>query len=76
MPTLVEEYEGRMYGHLKGDLAELVVTTLTPYCEKYEDLMKYQDYLRQLMLASAEKATARALVTLADVYGKTGLLPR
>lgn len=76
VPTLVEEYEGRMYGHLKGDLAELVVTTLTPYREKYEDLMKHQDYLRQLMRAGAKKATERASVTLAEVYEKTGLLPR
>jgi len=38
--------------------------------------MKHQDYLRQLMRAGAEKATARASVTLADVYEKTGLLPR
>lgn len=74
--ALVEEYEGRMYGHLKGDLADLVVSTLTPYREKYEDLMKNEDYLRDLMRKGAVKASARASTTLAAVYEKTGLLPR
>ena len=41
---LTKEYEGKMYGHLKVDLAEVVVQTLKPVREKYDDLMKNQDY--------------------------------
>jgi tryptophanyl-tRNA synthetase len=74
--SLVDDYEGRMYGHLKSDLADLVVSTLAPYREKYEDLMQNEDYLRGLMRTGAEKASARASATLANVYEKTGLLPR
>ena len=50
----MKDYEGKMYGHLKVDLADLVVETLTPYREKYEDLMKNQDYLIELQKKGAE----------------------
>jgi tryptophanyl-tRNA synthetase len=67
-------YEGKMYGHLKVDLADLVVETLKPVRAKYDDLMKNRDYLDQLLLSGAERAQARARVTLANVYNTVGLL--
>ncbi len=69
-------YEGKMYGHLKVDLAEIVVSTLTPVREKYLDLMKNQDYLDKLMNEGAMKAEARSEATLKKVYEATGLVPR
>jgi tryptophanyl-tRNA synthetase len=69
-------YEGKMYGHLKVDLAEIVVSTLTPVREKYLDLMKNQDYLDKLMNEGAMKAEARSEITLKKVYEATGLVPR
>ena len=68
------EYQGKMYGHLKVDLAELVVETLKPVREKYDDLMKNRDYLDQLLKSGASRAQARARVTLDKVYNKVGLL--
>ncbi len=70
---LEKDYEGKMYGHLKVDLAELVVETLKPVNEKYHDLMKNKDYLDQLMHSGAERARARASVTLNNVYKTVGL---
>jgi len=70
---LEKDYEGKMYGHLKVDLAELVVETLKPVREKYDDLMKNKDYLDQLMHSGAERARARASVTLKNVYKTVGL---
>ncbi|HXH31235.1 MAG TPA: tryptophan--tRNA ligase [Bacteriovoracaceae bacterium] len=67
------EYQGKMYGHLKVDLAELVVQTLKPVREKYDDLMKNKDHLDQLMRAGSLKAQARARVTLDHVYKAVGL---
>lgn len=69
-------YEGKMYGHLKVDLAEIVVSTLTPVREKYLDLMKNKDYLDKLMNEGAMKAEARSEATLKKVYEATGLVPR
>jgi tryptophanyl-tRNA synthetase len=70
------DYEGRMYGHLKVDLAELVVETLKPVREKYLDLMKNKDYLDQLMKEGADRAQVRAKVTLQNVYKTIGILSR
>ncbi len=71
---IVLDYQGKMYGHLKVDLAELVVTTLKPVREKYDDLMKNKDHLDQLMKEGKERAQARAAVTLDNVYKTVGLL--
>lgn len=70
---LEKDYEGKLYGHLKVDLAELVVSTLKPVREKYDDLMKNKDYLDQLMHQGADRARARAAVTLDKVYKTVGL---
>lgn len=67
-------YEGKMYGHLKVDLGQLVVETLSPVREKYLDLMKHKDYLNEVMRDGAEKARIRAQATLKDVYEATGLV--
>ncbi len=73
---LENAYIGKMYGHLKVDLAEVVVETLRPVREKYDDLMKNKDHLDQLMTQGAERAQARARVTLEKVYKTVGLIPR
>lgn len=69
-----KDYEGKMYGHLKVDLAEIVVETLKPVHEKYNDLMKNKDYLDQLLKSGADRAQVRARVTLDNVYKTVGLL--
>jgi tryptophanyl-tRNA synthetase len=68
------EYEGKMYGHLKVDLAELVVSTLSPVKAKYDDLMKNKDYLDELMKSGAERARVRSKGTLESVYKAVGLV--
>ncbi|WPU65922.1 tryptophan--tRNA ligase [Peredibacter starrii] len=73
---LEKEYEGKMYGHLKVDLADLVVSTLRPVREKYDDLMKNKDYLDQLMKEGADRAAVRAQKTLENVYKNVGILYR
>lgn len=73
---LEKDYAGKMYGHLKVDLADLVVETLKPVREKYDDLMKNRDYLDELMQDGATRAQARARATLDHVYKSVGLLRR
>lgn len=74
LEQIEKDYEGKMYGHLKVDLADLVVQTLKPVREQYDDLMKNKDYLDQLLKSGAERAQARARVTLDNVYKAVGLL--
>jgi tryptophanyl-tRNA synthetase len=71
---LENDYDGKMYGHLKADLAEVVIETLRPVREKYEELMNNRDYLDQQLKLGAERAQAKARITLREVYEKVGLL--
>lgn len=68
------DYQGKMYGHLKVDLADLVVETLKPVHEKYNDLMKNRDHLDQLMKSGAARARVRSHETLDKVYKTVGLV--
>ncbi len=71
---IVTDYEGKMYGHLKVDLADLVVETLNPIREEYERLMNDKGHLEDLMHKGAIKARERASNTLKLVYETTGLI--
>ncbi|MGE3608642.1 MAG: tryptophan--tRNA ligase [Bacteriovoracaceae bacterium] len=76
LEQIEQDYVGKMYGHLKVDLADLVVETLRPIRAKYDELMKNKDHLDELMRLGADRAEARAQKTLENVYNKVGLIPR
>jgi tryptophanyl-tRNA synthetase len=71
---IVADYEGKMYGHLKVDLADIVCERFKPVQEKYEDLMKNQDHLHALMAKGRDKARERATATIEKVYKNIGLV--
>jgi len=73
---LVPQYEDKMYGHLKGDVANAVVALLEPIQEKYHQIRGDQAYLDSVMKAGAEKASARASKILTKVYDAVGFIPR
>jgi tryptophanyl-tRNA synthetase len=69
-----KEFEGKMYGHLKVALAEIVVEKLRPVQERHRDLMNNRDHLESLMKKGAEAAREKASATLRLVYDKIGIL--
>ncbi|MBA6257980.1 MULTISPECIES: tryptophan--tRNA ligase [unclassified Colwellia] len=73
---LVPQYEDKMYGHLKGDVANAVVALLEPIQQRYQEIRHNQAYLDSVMKAGAEKASARASGILAKVYEAVGFIPR
>jgi tryptophanyl-tRNA synthetase len=73
---LVPQYEDKMYGHLKGDVANAVVALLEPIQQRYHEIRNDQAYLDSVMKAGAEKASARASKILAKVYDGVGFIPR
>jgi tryptophanyl-tRNA synthetase len=73
---LVPQYEDKMYGHLKGDVANAVVALLEPIQQRYHQIRNDQAYLDSVMKAGAEKASARASKILAKVYDAVGFIPR
>jgi tryptophanyl-tRNA synthetase len=72
---LVEAYQGKMYGHLKTDLAEAVVGHLTPIRERANELLADPAELDRMLALGADKAREIAAATLSDVYAKVGFLP-
>ena len=73
---LVPEYKDKMYGHLKGDVAEAVVALLEPIQTKFHEYRADQTFLDEVMRNGAEKASARASKILTNVYNASGLIPR
>lgn len=72
---LEAEYEGKMYGHLKVDLAEAVVAKCGPIRDRAEELLQDPAELDSLLGKGAAKARNIAGETLARVYEKVGFLP-
>ncbi|WP_028281040.1 tryptophan--tRNA ligase [Arthrobacter sp. H5] len=72
---VVGHFEGRMYGHLKVELADVVVDHLEPIRTRALELLADQAELDRLLNVGAEKARSIASVTLADVFAKVGFLP-
>ncbi len=72
--ALVNEYEGKMYGHLKGDVADAVIALLEPVQQRFHELRNDHDTLQQVMQAGAAEARRRAAATLAKVNEAVGFV--
>ncbi|HEV7169066.1 MAG TPA: tryptophan--tRNA ligase [Micrococcaceae bacterium] len=75
LEQLEAEYEGKMYGHLKADLATVVVDNLTPIRERTNELLSDPAELDRLLARGAERARETASGTLKSVYENMGFLP-
>jgi tryptophanyl-tRNA synthetase len=71
---LEADYEGRGYGDLKKDLAEVVIDFVTPFRERTLELLDDQTYLSGVLRQGAEQAGAVARATLRDVYQRVGFV--
>jgi tryptophanyl-tRNA synthetase len=71
---LVQEYDGRGYGDLKGDTAEIVVEFVRPIRDVVTEFMTDPAELQRLMAVGAHKARATARKTLGDVYDAIGFV--
>jgi len=72
--SLVPDYEDKMYGHLKKDTADAVLSFLEPVQQRYYELRKDETALLAIMKASAERASERAEVTLNKAYEAIGFI--
>ncbi|MEV6629667.1 tryptophan--tRNA ligase [Actinoplanes sp. NPDC051470] len=71
---LLEQYDGRGYGDLKKDLAEVVVEFVKPIQERTRAYLEDPGYLDKVLAVGAEKARAVSAVTLAQAYQNIGFL--
>jgi tryptophanyl-tRNA synthetase len=72
--SIEEAYEGRGYGDLKKDLAEVVVDFVTPFRERTLELLDDQAHLTDVLKRGAEQAAVVAEATLRDVYQRVGFV--
>lgn len=73
---LESDYAGKMYGHLKVDVAEAVCAALEPVQRRFQELRADPAELERVMKRGAERASERASVTVARTYDALGLVPR
>ncbi|MFI2709412.1 tryptophan--tRNA ligase [Micromonospora sp. NPDC018662] len=72
---LVAAYDGKGYGDLKKDLAEVVREFVTPVQERTNAYLDDPAQLDKLLAQGAEKARAVAAGTLRTVYERVGFFP-
>jgi tryptophanyl-tRNA synthetase len=72
---LEQKYEGKGYGALKTDLAEVMVEFVTPFRTRTEEYLDDPETLDSILAKGAEKARAVAAETLARTYDRMGFLP-
>ncbi|CAG7600873.1 tryptophanyl-tRNA synthetase [Actinacidiphila bryophytorum] len=75
IPELEERYEGKGYGALKTDLADIFVEWVTPFHERTREYLGDPETLDSVLAKGAEKARAVAAETLAAAYDRLGLVP-
>ncbi len=71
---LLEAYDGRGYGDLKKDLAEIVVDFVKPIQERTRAYLEDPAHLDKVLTIGAEKARAVSAATLAKAYQNVGFL--
>ena len=76
VPQLEAEYDGRGYGDLKKDLADVVVEFLTPFQERVHHFLSDPGALDDVLADGAAKARDIASATLDRLYERSGLLAR
>ncbi|WP_033325326.1 tryptophan--tRNA ligase [Streptomyces yerevanensis] len=72
---LEQRYDGKGYGALKTDLAEVMTDFATPFRERTQQYLDDPETLDSILAKGAEKARAVAAETLSQAYEKVGFLP-
>ncbi|MER5556681.1 tryptophan--tRNA ligase [Streptomyces sp. NPDC002793] len=75
VPDLEQKFDGKGYGALKTELAEVMVEFVTPFRTRTQEYLDDPETLDALLAKGAEKARTVAAETLAQTYDRMGLLP-
>ncbi|BBP45473.1 tryptophan--tRNA ligase [Thiosulfatimonas sediminis] len=71
---VTKHFEGKMYGHLKVELGELVADYLAPIQTKFKQIRSDEAELKAILADGAKQARAQAQVTLAEVHNAIGFV--
>jgi len=73
--ALVAHFDGKGYGDLKGEVAEVVLGAVEPIRDRANELLADPAELDRLLAKGAAKANELAEKTLATVYERVGFIP-
>ncbi len=68
-----QHFDGKGYGALKGELAELVLETLKPIQQKYNQISEDPNYIEEILKKGADKIRPIAAKTLHEAKAAMGL---
>ncbi|MBD3822725.1 MAG: tryptophan--tRNA ligase [Thiotrichales bacterium] len=71
---VIQHFDGKMYGHLKVELGELVAEYLKPIQDEFYHLRNHEDELRNILHKGAEQAREQAQQTLRAVHEAIGFV--
>jgi tryptophanyl-tRNA synthetase len=74
LTDLEESYEGKGYGHLKVDVAQVVTDALRPFQERFAEYVSDPVELDRVLADGADRARAIAATVLERVYERVGLV--
>jgi len=74
IPEVEKHFEGKMYGHLKVELGELVVEYLEPMQKRFHEIRSEETELRNILSKGAEQAREQAQKTLKSVHEAIGFV--
>jgi len=69
-----KHFEGKLYGALKREVADVIIETLAPIQTRYNELMQDARALDAILQSSAEQAAARAAPTLRKAKENMGFV--
>jgi tryptophanyl-tRNA synthetase len=69
-------FAGKGYGALKGDVAEVVIESLRPIRERFNELMSNTDELDAILDDGAERARAVSEPKVKDIKRRVGFIVR
>lgn len=72
--TIVAEYAGKQYGHLKIGTGEIIASCVKPIREKVELYMKDRGTLTRILKEGSQKARERASLTMTEVKKAVGFV--
>lgn len=74
IPEVEKHFEGKMYGHLKVELGELVAEYLNPIQTRFHEIRDDETELKRILAQGAEQAREQAQKTLKDVHEAIGFV--
>lgn len=74
IPEVEAHFDGKMYGHLKVELGELVVDYLEPMQQRFHEMRADETALKAVLKQGAETAREQAQKTLKEVHECIGFV--